>query len=193
MSENPELEPTIIERVPRTDPAVLQKLRSDHIQIQHYAVIGMIASEWAFFESSIDVALTDFSNLNAPIAVCFTGQMIGHRGRLEAFIAMCRFLGAADKWNKVLEDFAKDAMGLSDQRNRAVHDAWQFPLDRPSRFEASAKRKVKFELIHVPTAELYDLVGHITALTSRFESQIVAPLYDELLPSIEKGLPKQAP
>lgn len=50
----------------------------------------------------------------AGVGACLTAQMIGPRPRLNAFIALARFLDAKEKWDKVLDKLAERATELGD-------------------------------------------------------------------------------
>jgi hypothetical protein len=170
--------PPDIRRWQATDLKAMANMRLGNL---HFAVIGRIAALWAHFESVIDSRLFAFANLKPETGVCFTGQMIGIRPRVDAFIALVRQLGADKRWNPALEKFASDARGLAEQRNRAVHDVWQMDDPaQPQRLEATARRKVRLEKIHVPTEELIALADSIDNLITRFVDEIAGGIFDEL-------------
>jgi hypothetical protein len=165
------LDESLLESLPPTDPAVLKTIEDARRGNIHFAAIGRVAALWAHFEALIDAWLMTFSGLEEEISVCFTGQMLGSRPRVDAFIALVRQLGADRKWVGVLEAFAKDVQGLQEQRNRAIHDVWQMTdTERPQRREASARRVVRILSIHVPTRELIALAGNIDKLRERFDA-----------------------
>jgi hypothetical protein len=114
--------------------------------------------------------------------------MIGPRPRIDAFIALVRQLGAAKSWNDILEKFAKDAQGLAEQRNRAIHDVWQMDDPTyPQRLEATAKRAARLLKVHVPTKELIALADKIDALRARFDDDIANKSFNELHASPDKS------
>lgn len=162
--------PSLLSSTPQTDPAVLQAFTDDRLRAAHYSALGQVVAAWANFESLLDFWLMVFAKLEEGVGVCFTSQISGSGPRIDGFIALVRYLGAANKWLTNLEKFANDARGLSLQRNRAVHDVWDMHLpSSPLRFEVSAKRAVRVVQIHVPTEELLHLVENIETLRERFE------------------------
>ncbi len=150
-------------------------------------MIGRVAAAWARFEVSIDLWLCDFAEVSYKVGTCFTAQLIGPRPRMEAFIAIVRYFGADDSWNKSLEGIAKDVQALAEQRNRAVHDVWELSdASSPLRLEKTARRKVKMLAIHVPTKELIDLETNIIRLDERFHL-MAGRLYHQLRSSPDKS------
>jgi hypothetical protein len=157
--------------LPETDPSVLQAITDAKISNAHYSAIGQVAANWAFLEIVIDSWLWALIDRPPLLGVCLTAQMLGSRPRVDAFIALVRQLGARKNWNDDLEALAKDIVGLSEQRNRAVHDIWDMrEPTQPIRREASARRTVRLINIHVPTDELLALGENIKALAVRFDN-----------------------
>jgi hypothetical protein len=181
-SDVPHVEmPTLLETLPRSDPAVLKAVDDARLGNIHFAVIGRIAALWAYFEAVVDTWLHAFAGLEPSIGVCFTAQMIGPRPRVDAFIAIVRQLGAAAHWNDELEKFAKEVTGLAEQRNRAIHDVWQMDNPKePQRLEATARRKVRLLKIHVPTKDLIMLADNIDKLCEKFDEEIASKIFNEL-------------
>jgi hypothetical protein len=183
----------LLESMPPTDPAVLKAFADDRARNLHYSAIGQVAACWSYFEAVIDTWLMAFADVAPRIGVCFTSQMLGSRPRIDAFIALVRCLGAHEKWPKVLEAFAKDVQGLSEQRNRAVHDVWDLSeSSMPHRFEASAKRRLRIAKIHVPTESLLRLARHIEALRERLDD-LGSEIFTELRASRDTTPPRTAP
>src|SRR6185437_10565393 len=165
--------PTLLESLPRTDPAVLREMEATRVGQIHYAAIGRVAAAWSRFEFDIDGWNMAFAGLSDEVSACFTAQVFGSRGRADCFIALVRHFGGSEKWFKKwlrrLEDFSKEVQALGEQRNRAIHDVWQ--LDDPSephRLEVTARRALKIVRVHVPTRELLDLEAKILNLDARF-------------------------
>jgi hypothetical protein len=134
----------------------------------HYEAIGRVASEWASFEATLDTASIHMAQIEPMAGVCFTSQIPGSGRKLDAYIALARLKGA-DRTVSELNDFAKDAQGLQEQRNRIVHDPW-VGLTKPHRLEATARRKLRLEFIPVSTEEVLEVAAKIIALEKRFEA-----------------------
>jgi hypothetical protein len=180
--------PTLLGSLPSTDLQILKAIADARLSNIHFAVIGRIAALWSYLESVIDRWLWTFAEIQPEIGVCFTAQMIGPRPRIDAFIALVRQLGAAKSWNDILEKFAKDAQGLAEQRNRAIHDVWQMDDPTcPQRLEATAKRAARLLKVHVPTKELIALADKIDALRARFDDDIANKSFNELHASPDKS------
>jgi hypothetical protein len=154
--------PTLLESLPPTDPATLKGMSDARFANIHFAVIGRIAALWSYFEAVMDNWLLEFAQIDAKVGVCFTSQMMGSRPRIDAFIALVRYLGADKSWNANLEQLAKDVQVLSEQRNRAIHEVWRTDdPENPRRLEATARRSVRVLEIHHPTGELISLAENI--------------------------------
>jgi hypothetical protein len=155
--------------LPPTDPIVLKAFNNGRLANQHYAAIGRVAAQWARFEVTMDLWLTAFAGVPPEVGICFTGQMLGPRARVDAFIALVRHLGAPDRFNQPLEDLARAIQGLGEQRNRAVHDVWDLnDAAEPHRVERTARRKVRALAVHVPTKDLHKLEWQISRIDVEF-------------------------
>ncbi len=185
---SPHLEsPTLLKSLPPTDPRVLREITAAQLGNIHYAAIGRVAAAGALFESTVDQHLFEIAGLGIEAGICFTGQMIGPRPRIDAFIALVRLKGLnGRKWNEKLEEIAKGATGLAEQRNRAVHDVWDVSHpEKPQRIEATARRTVRSTLVHVPTTELLDLEVAILRFGERFD-EMAYQITDELFSSPDR-------
>jgi hypothetical protein len=161
---------SLLSGAPTTDPGELRAWEAARLGNLHYSAIGQIAAQWAYFEAIIDSWLISYARIEPKVGICFTAQMIGLRPRLDAFIALAKHLGADKRWNQTLEDFARDANGLSQQRNRAVHDVWELTdPTSPHRWEATAQRSLRYLKHDVSTEELRKLVDNIIKLQARFD------------------------
>jgi hypothetical protein len=157
--------------------------KENELATAHYAVIGRVAAEWSAFEATIVLQIT---NINAKIGVCLTSQINGSGRKLDAYVALARLLGAEKQLAK-LNTFAKDTLSFAERRNRIVHDPW-VGLNTPHRLEATARRKLRFEFISVPTEDVQRLSFEITEHCVRFER-----LHDEILADVIALLETQPP
>jgi hypothetical protein len=148
----------------------------------HYAAIGKVAANWAALELYIDSACWILAKVDDKAGVCLTAQVAGIGRKLDAFTALVRLQGGSDALIKSINKFAQDAQGLSEIRNRVVHDPWHGRglLSIPHRVEASARKKVVFETVLVMTSEVDHIAENIATLTDRFE-QIMGVVRDEYL------------
>ena len=77
------------------DIATSAAFENARLREAHYSAIGQVAAAWSFFESTLDFWLMVYAGLEVEIGACFTGHMFGSRPRIEGFIALARYLGAA--------------------------------------------------------------------------------------------------
>ena len=118
------MQPTLLSRIPATDPEVLKRMEEARAESRHYSAIGRVAAEWSLFETVIDNAAIDLAQVEYNAGICFTAQIAGSARKLDAFIALARFRGAPVKLVSDLCKFAQDVTGVAEQRNRIVHDPW---------------------------------------------------------------------
>ena len=99
----------------------------------YYAIIGRIASNWALLELSIDYTIWGLASITNEHGACLTAQYIGINPRINALMALVKYWNCSKTLLSDLEDFHKKSMGLSEQRNRAVHDPRLLGNKRPKR------------------------------------------------------------
>ena len=144
---------------------------------KHYAAIGRVAADWAFLEALIDNWSFSFAMTEPNIGTCFTAQILGPRGKLDALISLIHQRGARKTTLRALETFASDTTPLAESRNRAVHDPWFFDdPNLPTRFHATARKRLSRKEIKVPTAKLVSTASHTQNHRRRFERLMVNAL-----------------
>jgi hypothetical protein len=150
------------------NPLVWPEDKSNDLTPEHYAAIGRVATEWAALEATIDTYSLRLAQIEPKIGVCLTSQIAGWARKLDAYIALARLNGATKTIAK-LNSFANDMNGFADQRNRTVHDPW-VGTAKPHRLEATARRKLRFEFVHIPTEKVLEIGRRITAQSVLFEN-----------------------
>lgn len=154
----------------------------------HYAAIGRVAAEWAFFERIIDAWSLDYAAVTEQIGVCFTAQIMGSRAKLDAFISLAGLFGASKSRLAGLRRFAQNIVGLAEQRNRAIHDMWELTdPKKPQRHEATARKVVRLLKIHVPTNELLDLADTIKKTRLKFNMMAAEIWYETMRASLDRA------
>ena len=148
---------------------------------EHFAAIGMVASQWAFFEFCIDLNTLQLAMIPEEFGLCITAQVAGSARKLDAYIALARQLGCTTK-NSDLEKFSKDTVALGERRNRAIHDPWVVEQDQePTRIEATARKKLRYMTISSPTSKIVQLAFEIMEHVSKFQ-ELHAAIIEELRP-----------
>ncbi|MGC9953208.1 MAG: hypothetical protein ABSD21_02890 [Rhizomicrobium sp.] len=140
------------------------------LERDHLAAVGMVASNWAYFEAVIDDWVLRLAHIEPSIGACITAQIAGSGRKLDAFISLSGFLRASAPSANDWEKFASKVAGVAERRNRVVHDPW-FLIDpeNPIRLEATARKKLRLEMILVPTTEVNKLAKDIEKLRAKFE------------------------
>ncbi len=157
------------------------------VTARHYAMVGLVASNWAYFEAVIDDWTLRLAEIEPNIGACLTAQIAGSGRKMDAFISLLRLLkvGAptADEWDK----FAKRVAGLAEQRNRAIHDPWFLhDPEKPKRLEVTARRKLRNEMVPMSTIEVAALAANIETLTLEFDKIVMEIALDGLATSLKK-------
>jgi hypothetical protein len=169
---------TILGSLPRTDPSIITAMTNRKAEHDHYAALGRVAAAWAFSEAGVDTACVRLADMAPERGICFTAQIAGIGKKLDAFIALARLWPLPKELIERLDKFAKRAQGISEKRNRLVHDIWFFNHpEPPERLEATARKLLRFE--YIPTKvddilktawEISDLHGEFDILTQAVET-----------------------
>jgi hypothetical protein len=184
---------SLLADLPPTNPAVIKAFKNSRLANQHYAAIGRVAASWARFEVTIDLWLTEFAGIPLEVGICFTGQMVGPRARVDAFIALVRHMGADAKLVKQLNKLAPEIEAAGRQRNRAVHDVWELSdATTPLRVERTAFKTLRALSVHVPTEELQQFELQVIELDTRF-AVLAVQIWDQLHASRDTTPPDTAP
>ena len=136
---------------------------------KHFAAVGRVASNWAYFEMVIDDWCMRIAGIEPNVGSCLCAQIMGSGRKMDAFIAISNFLKANATTIRELNKFTTDMNGLSEQRNRVVHDPWLVLPTAATRFELTAKRNLKLGPVQVPTEQVEELARKIERLRERFE------------------------
>jgi hypothetical protein len=184
-----EIPPSLLDSVPPTPPEVLKRIGESQKEQQHYAAVGRVAAAWSYFEAVIDTEAINLADIEGRIGVCFTAQVAGSARKLDAYISLARELH--DLPSKLIEDFdkfAKKTAGLSERRNRHVHDVWFFDHPNPpKRLEATARKLLRLEFIPAPVEKILELARDITSHAEEFDALI------ERVKAAPRALPETSP
>jgi hypothetical protein len=163
---------TFLSSIPPTDPAIIERMKETIIENRHYAAMGRIASYWSQFEAEVDLASIRLAKVHIRNGLCFTSQIAGIGRKLDAYISLARLRepNFPNGLVKKLCQFAESATGLSEQRNRVIHDIWQFNHPSvPERQEMTARKKFKIASIPTDTTELLELASKIDDFRTKFD------------------------
>lgn len=154
------------------------------ISDSHFAALGKVAASWAMLEYEIDYRCWKLAGLPSDLGACFTAQIMGPSKKLEVLTSLLNLFELSETAS-ALNKMNGKIRGLGDERNRALHDMWlaDETTGEPHRYEISAKKKVVFKAVPVPTSELHDLALRILAQHSAFEEimdTVVSPVSTSL-------------
>lgn len=157
----------------------LEKVISD----EHFSAIGKVAAAWALMEGAIDEHSLRIGGIYSDIGACLTSQIAGPSRKLDALISLLKLRGFTDQIRK-LNEIAKDITGLGERRNRVIHDMWiaDEKTGGPHRFEISARRALKIEMIPVSTEDVLKVASDILAKLEELDA-VIKPIVVPPLPS----------
>lgn len=101
--------------------AVQKPLPENH---PFYALIGRVVAEWARLEHILDQIIWDLAKGDKIANSGITGQIMGHYPRFKIILALAEHRGNDKKIIDKIKEISGAVAGLSDERNRYVHDAW---------------------------------------------------------------------
>lgn len=180
---------TLAEEEGEIDPGLQKEIKLGVIAFRHYAAIGQVAATWSRFEEAVDYWCMRLARLPPDEGTCFTDQVIGISRKLDCFFALAGLRKLPSLAPSRFEAFSKKVSGLTEQRNRAVHDVWHFAHDTPpKRAESSAKKVLKRRMVEEDTATLHKTARNTQALIQQFEA--MAEEID-LLPAASPETPKR--
>ena len=154
----------------------------DDISMEHAAAIGRVVITWADFELSIDLSIWELMGVDQQIGACVTSQFSSMFHRMNALISLCDEVGVTDELCKQLSKLAGSLSGLSEYRNRVVHDA-RFAgtiSKRISRFQSTAKKKLVLsmqdetvESLLAGAKDIYDKRSEYTEIWRAVSNQLI--------------------
>jgi hypothetical protein len=160
------------------------------IPYDYASEIAYIVSNWARLEYDIDAVIWDLAGLyDSPrIGACLTAQYSTVVHRFNALISIARLRGVPDFEIAKLNKFKDRALGLSDRRNRVVHDPWLTAVDYRKKFEErtgktyrlqkTARAKLEYDYKPITIEELAALKDAIEAAITEFREIRLNPTID---------------
>ncbi len=89
-----------------------------------YPLIGRVAAEWAQLEHVLDLIIWDLTEGDKITNSCVTGQIMSHSPRFKAILALAEHRGYNKKTLSDIKSLRQKMFGVSEKRNRYIHDAW---------------------------------------------------------------------
>jgi len=137
----------------------------------HAALIGRIAESWGQLEFQIDLGIWALSAAPQQFAACITSQFMSAHPRINAFIALAELNGASEKSIDEVKAFnTKRIAGLTERRNRAIHDPRM--KDKATgemhRLEITAKPHARFGFVPETKESLVEIHTKIHTAVSDF-------------------------
>jgi hypothetical protein len=163
-------------------PTVIEA--SGGIPPEHYAAIGMVASNWAGLEILIDSAIWALSGMDDEEGACLTAQFGSIGRRLDAFNALIRLREGSAALIGKINAFTKAAHDTVKERNRIIHDPWvrEKHTGAPHRFQVTADPRPVMKYKLVPTDDVIAVADRIADLVDQFDDLIRKDVIGELGP-----------
>ena len=119
-----------------------------------YGLIGNIASDWALLEYLVNQCIWRAAFLDEQLGACITAQIFSLQSRLEALVLLLRAREVSPKLLHDVNSFIEDARGITDARNRAVHDPIGTENDKHVQLQITGRGKLVFDMREVTLNDL---------------------------------------
>jgi len=151
------------------------------IPAAHYAALGRVSDTWADLEFAIDHAIWALLNIPQALGACVTSQMVSIHPRNKALMSLLNLFDIDDHLTKDLSSVLGRAAGLSEIRNRLIHDKRlvRARAGEVVRFEVNAKNNLIF-------TDQSESVKDLGEFTTKIESIILA--FDKVWTKIDSAL-----
>lgn len=153
----------------------------------YYVLVGKIITIWAMLEARLASAIWRIGEIPDDYGASITSQIYTLDGKVKALQAILRVRGF-DKEAAKLGEVIDSTKGLSDIRNRLVHDPIHVIDGHVHRLEIKADRRLSFGYKKVDLEKLARVVEHIDTADSRV-GEAIKPALDAIprLPSRDKS------
>lgn len=137
----------------------------------YYNLVGRIISNWAVVEARLASAIWRIGEIPDEIGASITSQIYTFDGKVKALQSILRVRGYEHEAAK-LGTVTKAGKGLSEARNRIVHDPVKFEGGDVLRLEITADRHLKFGYQKIDLDVLHKMVTDIDDLDNKIEAAI---------------------
>lgn len=142
-------------------------------------VIGHICSVWASLEHEIDQEIWWLSGLTKEplIGACITNEIVSVHTKLKILANLCRARDASPHLLKKANKFNNELYSVSDQRNRAIHDPWEWDPNiqhTGQRNLARNKEAMSESVRHTTSETLFAITKEIQGKRAQFRQIRVA-------------------
>ncbi len=144
-----------------------------------FAMVGLVASEFARLEHTLDETIWDLAGLESPRGASITAQLMGVGPRCLTIIALHAQRGLPEETRRrKISSFMDQAHRLSDKRNRLIHDPWF--LDTGTNSASQLKSMPRKELIYEYKIVTADYVTEVISEIRQFIARAIA-LHEQVL------------
>jgi len=134
-----------------------------------YALIGQISSDWARIEAILDIIIWNLAEVEPHRGACITAQLMGIRPRCLTVLALGTYHGLHKDVLKSVKTFMHESIQPSDDRNRAVHDAWYLEVltKEVAQFRSMPKDELVYGFVQKSEDELKTTLNSIATCQAR--------------------------
>lgn len=137
----------------------------------YYHAVGKIITYWAALEARLASAIWRIGEIPDDFGASITSQIYTLDGKVKALQSILRARGY-EKEAVNLGTVIDDTKGLSDIRNRLVHDPVHIREGQVYRLEIKADRRLSFSYKKVDLAKLSRVADHINTADDRIEAAL---------------------
>ncbi len=130
---------------------------------EHLAAIGIVASWWARLEFEVDRTTWRVVGIGDALGACMTAQISSVHGKLKALLAACGERGIEPKIIEQLSSFRGAINGLTEARNRSVHDPRMVnqATNLVHRLQITAQKNLVFDFLPEHIESLWKIANSI--------------------------------
>lgn len=138
---------------------------------EYYLFVGKIVTNWSMLEARLASAIWRIGEIHDAIGASITSQIFTLDGKVKALQAILRekgFQKEAANLGAVIDGIK----GLSETRNRIVHDPVHFMNGEVHRLEIKANRHLSFGYQKVDLNKMMRIVDHINDADTRIQEAL---------------------
>ena len=113
----------------------------------YYLLVGKIVKNYAALEVLVCSAIWQIAEIPDNVGACLTSNIYSLEAKIKALQAILRVKGDFESTARELATFYDGIRGLSEFRNRIVHDATSEKDGVMGRLEITANKKLKMEFV----------------------------------------------
>ena len=140
-----------------------------------YPLIGRVVAEWAQLEHVLDLIIWDLTKGDKIANSCVTGQIMSHFPRFKTILALAEHRGSDEKTLSEIRSLREKMFGVSEKRNRYIHDAWILQtfgegMSEVGQFQNYSEKNKTFGFSPISEEEILNCIEEIKTKTKKISA-----------------------